>query len=424
MPPYALVDCNNFYASCERVFRPELEGRPVVVLSNNDGCIVARSNEAKALGLVTGEPYFKQRDALRQHGVTVFSSNYTLYGDMSRRVMQSLARFSPRLEVYSIDESFLDLQGFDRWDLATYAQTIRRSVEQWTGIPVSIGIGASKTLSKIANRVAKKNPALDGVCIFKDPQHIDAVLRNTAIDQVWGIGRRWGTKLRARGIDNAATLRDADPDSLRRGFGVVMERIVYELRGQPCIEFEDVTPARQRILVSRGFGQRLRDLDPIRQALSSHVSRAAEKLRRQESVAGAINVFLHTSPHDDDAPYYGNSFSLTLPSPSQDSAVLLRWALHALDKIYRPGPRYQKCGFMLLDLSDQRAFQTELFAPADPLEAQRREKLMRALDGLNQQMGRGQVRFASEGFATTWKMQQDLRSPAYTTRFSDLPKAS
>lgn len=422
-PIFALADCNNFYASCERVFNPKLVGRPVVVLSNNDGCVIARSSEAKALGIPMAAPYFKVKKQLAEAGVAVFSSNYTLYGDLSRRVMQTLAQFSPEIEIYSIDECFLGLTGFADRNLSDYAQTIRQTVQQWTGIPISIGIAHSKTLSKLANHFAKKNPVLTkGVCDLRAPERLERVLAVTEVGDVWGIGRRLSRQLQDQGIETARDLRDARPELIRQRYSITVERIVRELRGESCIAVEELAPPRQQIIASRSFGQRQTAFTPIHQAVSSHISRAAETLRRQGSVASALTVYLQTSPFDPaDRAHSHNSFTINLHQATDDTACLLRCSHTALKKIYRPGLRYQKCGVILFDLGTPQGSQGSLFSEQTPVDRTRRSDLMTAIDQINLKMGRRQVRFAAEGFQNSWKMQQDRRSPAYTTRWDQLP---
>jgi DNA polymerase V len=417
---FALVDCNNFYASCERVFQPKLKGRPLVVLSNNDGCVIARSNEAKALGIPMGAPYFKIQTLARQDGVAVFSSNYALYGDMSRRVMQVLARFVPTQEIYSIDECFLDLAGLP-WNLAAYALDIARTVQQWTGIPVSIGIGPTKTLAKIANRLAKQGQSADGPVLdwtrLDDP---DTALSKVSIEDVWGIAGRWGQRLRALGIGDAQALREADPKALRREFGVVIERIVWELRGVSCLPFEMVPPPRKQILTSRSFGTRLTAYTDLRAAVVSFATRAGEKLRAQGLAAQALNVFVQTSPFNAARPYYANAATFTFETPAQDTGVLIRAALRGLERIFRSGPAYQKAGVLLLDLVPAGFAQGSLFA-ATSGDPSRSARLMEALDRINREFGRGTLRYASEAVSDSWRMRARLKSPAYTTCWDELP---
>jgi DNA polymerase V len=417
---FALVDCNNFYASCERVFQPKLEGRPIVVLSNNDGCVIARSNEAKALGIAMGAPYFQIESLARRQGITVFSSNYALYGDMSRRVMQVLGRFAPAQEVYSIDECFLDLAGLP-CDLAAYAQDIVCVVRRWTGIPVSIGIGPTKTLAKLANRLAKKGGGPTGPVL--DWRHLNApaaVLAAIPVEDVWGIAGRWGQRLRQTGIAHARALRDAEPKALRREFGVVMERIVWELRGVSCLPLETIPPPRQQILTSRSFGEKLTALDDLRAAVARFAARAGAKLRAQGLKTQALNVFVQTSPFDPAQPYYANAATLSFAAPEQDTGALIRHALLGLTRIYRPGLAYQRAGVMLLDLLPATREQGALFAPkaGDPARAAR---LMAALDHINQKYGRETLRYGSEAVSDRGRMRARLKSPAWTTCWQELP---
>ena len=418
---FALADCNNFYASCERLFAPRLEGQPVVVLSNNDGCVIARSNEAKALGIAMGAPYFKIEELIRRQGVAVFSSNYTLYGDLSRRVMQVLAGFAPRCEVYSIDECFLDFTGLPD-DLTVYGLQLVRTVRQWTGIPVSLGIAPTKTLAKLANRLAKKGhggtgPVLDWARLPAP----DAALAAIPVEDIWGIASRSGAKLRQLGIADALALRNAEPKRLRAVFGVVMERIVLELRGVSCLPLELAPPPRQQIMVSRSFGVRLTAEDDLRAAVASFMARAAEKLRARQLYAQALNVFIHTSPFDTSRTGYANALTIPLAAPSQDSQLLIRLALLGLAKLYRPGYAYQKAGVLLLDLVPAGMQQATLFAPP-VAETARSAALMTVIDRINQSFGRQTVRFGSEALSTQWKMRARLKSPAYTTRWDELPR--
>jgi DNA polymerase V len=317
---FALVDCNNFYASCERVFNPAIAHRPVIVLSNNDGCVIARSNEAKALGFKMGDPCFKVRPVIEKHGVAVFSSNYTLYGDMSQRVMQTLEQFSPEVEVYSIDEAFLNLAGFPLDELADRAATIRRTVRQWTGIPVSVGIGPTKTLAKAANHLAKKIPHAGGVWIITTPEERQESLSRLPVGDVWGIGRQWARFLEAHGIGTAVDFA-AQPDSwIRKHLNVIALRTATELRGTPCLPLELAPPPRKALVVSRMFGRKLTDFEPVKEALVAYVTRAGEKLRRDKMVARHMQVFLHNSPFATAEAYFSNATSFQLPHPTSDTA--------------------------------------------------------------------------------------------------------
>jgi DNA polymerase V len=418
---FALADCNNFYASCERLFAPRFEGKPIIVLSNNDGCCIARSNEAKALGIPMGAPYFKIEKLIRENHVAVFSSNYTLYGDLSRRVMQVLAPFAPRIEVYSIDECFLDLAALP-FDLTPYALGIVKTVLQWTGIPISIGIAPTKTLAKLANRMAKKGQSPDGpVLDWSRLPYPEAALAAVPVEDIWGIASRSGARLRQLGLDNALALRDADTRLLRQSFGVVMERIVHELRGTSCLPLEIAPPPRKQIMVSRSFGERVTALDDLRAAVASFAARACEKLRAQTLCAQALTVFIQTSPFDTSRPAYANALTIPLESPSQDSALLIRLALLGLARIFRPGFAYQKAGVMLLDLVPEGLQQGSLFALelADPARSGR---LMETLDRINRTFGRQTIRFGSEALSDQWRMRARLKSPAYTTRWDELPR--
>jgi DNA polymerase V len=417
-PIFALADCNNFYVICERVFQPALEGRPVVVLSNNDGCIIARSDEAKSLGFAMGDPYHLNRERLARHGVGVFSSNYALYGDMSRRVMDTLATFTPEIEHYSIDEAFLNLAGFERRDLSEYARQIRATVRHHTGIPVSIGIGPTKTLAKVANHLAKARPESGGVCDLAE-MDVDQVLAEIEVGEVWGAGRRWTKWLEGQGIATALDLKRADPKAIRRKMTVVGERLVYELNGRSCLPLELVTPVRQGLTVSRSFGQTLTALRPIQEALVQFVGRAAEKLRRQGLMAGQVLVFVTTNRFSASRPFYANSATVKLPYPTDFTPDLVEAAAQLLERLHRPGFHYQKCGVMLLDLSPATQVLADLF---DPRDQARQDRLMRTLDTLNTDYGARAVRVGNVGGKRpAWAMRQAFRSPRYTTNWKELP---
>ena len=417
---FALVDCNNFYASCERVFQPKLEGKPIVVLSNNDGCIIARSNEAKTLGIEMGAAYFKIEKDLPRMGVAVFSSNYALYGDLSRRVMQVLAMFAPAMEVYSIDECFLDLTGMNR-DRTAYGLEIAKTVKKWTGIPVSVGIAPTKTLAKIANRMAKKGKSAAGPALeWSKREAPREVLAALPVEDVWGISGRWGSKLRARGISNALALAEADPGRIRKLFGVVMERTCRELGGVSCLPLELVPPARQQIMVSRSFGEKLYNRDDLFAAVTAFATRAGEKLRAKGLRTRAVNVFIHTSPFDTQGQHYANSATAGLDRPTRDSGILVSCAVQGLERIYREGFAYQRAGVMLLDLVAEGAEQGLLFAET-PGDTERTNRLMDAMDKINRTQGRGTVRYAGEGLGEKWRMRQKLRSVASTTEWGEWP---
>lgn len=418
----ALIDANHFYVACERVFNPRLEGRPVVVLSNNDGCVVARSPEAKALGLPMGAPWFQCRDLARRHGIVALSSNYPLYADLSARMMAVLGQFSPRQEIYSIDECFLDLTGLERFDPTAYGQAMRRRVQQWLGLPVGVGIGSTKTLAKLANHLAKRQPEWAGVCDFGalDAPAQDALLAGLAADAVWGIGPRRAARLRALGIATARDLRDADPQVVRRRFGVVVERIVWELRGVAGLTLEAIAPPKQQILASRSFGRPVVALAELQAAVAHHVARAAAKLRRQHGRAGAVQIWLR--PHRDGAASAPPSIAglLRLAAPSADPAVLTAAATRGVAALYQAGRRYRGAGVMLLELGSAARAQGDWLAPDAAARAAAR---LAVLDQVNARWGRGTLRLAREGFVQPWAMRQDHRSPAYTTRWAELPVA-
>ncbi len=418
---FGLVDCNSFYASCEKVFRPELANRPVVVLSNNDGCVVARSPEAKALGMKMGTPYFKVKAFCEREGVAVFSSNYALYGDMSRRVMDVLSRWSPEIEVYSIDEAFLELTGTQGAETEAFGRDLVRTVRQWTGIPVSLGIGPTKTLAKVANRAAKQSGR--GVACLLDESDRDRRLRELDIEEIWGVSSRWGGRLRRMGIQTARQLRDADTNRIRRSFSVVLERLVRELRGEVCMQMEEVPEPKKNITVSRSFSHLVTDLEELEEAVATYAARAGEKLRAQDGLAGGIYVYIRTNQFRKDDPQYANAVSSGFPQPTSQGGELIATALEGLRRIYRPGYLYKKAGVILLDLVNRAAAdaQGDLFGLA--AGRARGDALMSVVDRLNRDMGRDTIAFASQGIERPWKLRADLRSPRYTTRWDELPTA-
>lgn len=415
----ALVDCNNFYVSCERLFQPRLEGRPVVVLSNNDGCVVSRSQEAKLLGLKMAVPWFQMKDLARRHDIVALSSNYSLYADISSRVMALLSRFSPAQEIYSIDESFLELTGIPA-DHAEHARQIRRTVLRDVGIPVCVGIASSKTLAKLANHVAKKEPRHAGVCDFNammDTQ-LDSLLDSIDVGEVWGVGRRSASRLHGMGIHSVLDLKCAGAKQLRDGFGVVVERIVAELNGVACLELDQVAPARQQIICSRSFGALTSQLADLEQAVVAYTTRAAEKLRQQHSLAGAIQVYIRTSPHRAQDPQHQQAMLLPLPEPADDTRLLCAAALHGLRRIYRPGHAYQKAGVMLTGIIPAAARPRTLFD--DMPGRQRSQALMTTLDRINRSMGSGTLRLLGEGSGPRWAMRRQNVSKRYTTEWDEL----
>ena len=397
-----------------------------MVLSNNDGCCVARSNEVKALGVKMGTPWFQLRELAGRHGIIARSSNYTLYADMSNRVMGILAEFSPRQEIYSIDECFLDVTGFVNVDLTDYSQTIRTRVSRWVGLPVCVGIGTTKTLAKLANHVAKKRPQYDGVFDYgtlADSEQA-ALLESIDVGEVWGVGGRIAARLQRRGIANVLDLRKADPKILRREFGVTLERTLRELRGESCLELEEVNPPKQQIICSRSFGQPVMRLAELREAVTAYTARAAGKLRAQNSVAGAVHVFVNTNLFKPNEPRYQAGLAVPLLVPTSDTLALVNAAIGGLEQIYRPGYRYQKAGVMLLELDSARSRQFLLFDEPEADAAERRKHLMKTLDEVNRRMGKGALRLAGEGLQQRWKVRSDYKSPCYTTRWDELPVVS
>lgn len=414
--PIALVDCNNFYASCERVFQPALRGRPVVVLSNNDGCVIARSNEAKALGIGMGDPWHLRRDDFRKWGVVVRSSNYTLYGDMSARVMRVLGDFTPDLEIYSIDEAFLGLWGFeDR--LEAHARELRRTVLQWTGIPVSVGIAGTKLLGKVANRFAKKDAERGGVFVMLDAGAVEATLARMELTDLWGVADRLAVRLQALGIMTPLQLRDADPQFIRQRFSVVVQRMVHELRGMPCLDLEQTTPDRKGIISSRCFGRLVTEYREMEEAVATYMARAAEKMRRQRLATAHIAVFINTNPHKPEHRQHYGQQAVRLPVATADTGKLTAAALQALKAIYRPRHRYMKAGVMLFDLHPAVAVQGGLF---DQPDTPRRQASMRAVDLLNREHGRGTISYATAGRTQAWKLRSEFHSLRFTTRWGEL----
>ena len=421
---FALVDVNNMYVSCERAFNPRLRDRPVVVLSNNDGCAVARSNEVKALGVPMGAPWFQMRDLARQHGIVGLSSNYTLYADMSNRIMTILRTYSPNVEVYSIDESFLSLNGLGGlWASPTaLGQDIRAKVAQWTSLPVCVGIGQSKTLAKLANHVAKKFPLFDSVADFTTMSDARAawLLQRIDVGEVWGVGRRIGAKLRAMGINTVQDLKDAPPSTMRVHFGVVLERTCNELRGISCLELEEVAPPRKEIVSSRSFGAMVMTAAELGESISTYAARAGEKLRGQRSLCGAVHVFVQTNRFREKDEQYSNGITIPLIEPSADNRVLAGAALHGLAVIFREGFKYKKAGIMLMDLQPDTQRQGVLFDAAP--DRARSVRAMAALDALNERFGRDTVHLGSAGLVRRWAMLSENRTPRYTTNWAELPK--
>lgn len=414
---FGLIDCNSFYASCERVFRPDLAKVPIVVLSNNDGCIIARSYDAKPF-VKMGEPYFQVRHKLKQHGIVPFSSNYALYGDISERVMSLIESMVPAVEVYSIDEAFADLTGIA--DLDSLGRRIRSHVLRCTGIPVGVGIAHTKTLAKLANHTAKRLQAqTGGVVNICDVVKRDWVLRNTDVSEVWGVGRRMKMHLDAMGIKTAMDLAKADPWTLRKKFSVVIEKTARELAGAACLELDEPDPPKQEICCSRMFGRRLSELPPIKEAVATYMMRASEKLRAQNSLCRKIRVSIRTGMFNPEEAKYANGVVVDLPYPTDDVRLLTRLAVDALDRLFRPGFKYSKAEVLLLNLCQPGEYTEDLFAASQATEATR---VMAVLDQINGRWGRGTLRTASVPSHPEWAMRRKIMSQSYTTRLDQLWK--
>jgi DNA polymerase V len=415
-PVFALIDCNSFYASCERVFRPDLAKTPIVVLSNNDGCVIARSYDAKPF-VKMGQPYFQIKDHLRRHGIVAFSSNYALYGDMSERVMTIIESMVPALEVYSIDEAFADLTGVPG-DLSAFGRHMRSTLFKRTGIPVGVGIARTKTLAKLANHTAKR--LLDitgGVVDLCDPFKRDWTLRNTDVGEVWGIGRRMKGHLETMGINTAMDLAKAAPWMLRQKFSVVIEKTARELAGTPCLELGEADPPKQEICCSRMFGTRLTQIEPIKEAVATYTQRAAEKLRAQNSLCKKIRVSIRTGMLNPQEAKYANGALVELPYPTNDVRLMTKAATEAVNRLFRPDFNYSKAEVLLMDLRQPGEFTDDLFAHSQPAMA---DKVMSVLDEINGRWGKGVLRVASVPVAPGWAMRRDLMSQSYTTKVDQL----
>ncbi|WP_374088814.1 Y-family DNA polymerase [Methylomicrobium lacus] len=415
----ALVDCNNFYVSCERVFRPDLIGRPVAVLSNNDGCIVARSQEVKDLGIKMGVPVFQVQHLINRHKIELFSSNYTLYADMSARVMTILEEFTPSLEVYSIDEAFLDLTGVCRNDPIAYGQRIRKAVFRSTGIPVCVGMGPTKTLAKLANFAAKKWKKTGGVLDLSDPIRREKLMRIVPVKEVWGIGSRIAARLNQLGIITAWDLAGQPADRIRDQFNVTVARTVMELNGISCLELEEIAPDKKQIVCSRSFSRRLTEYRELSEAMAEFCSRAAEKLRSQQSVSGHISVFIRTNPFNPNEPQYQRAAGVTLASATQDTRVIVGTANRLLRELFRAGYRYQKCGVQLSQIQPAAIpEQMDLFDLAAFGHAES-GKLMQTVDRINYRFPKG-IAVATAGFDQSWKARAERISRHYTTNWREL----
>jgi len=419
----ALIDCNNFYVSCERVFNPALKRKPIIVLSNNDGCVIARSQEVKDLGIKMGVPWFKVQNLARHHKVIAFSSNYTLYADMSNRVMQIISEFAPNQEVYSIDECFLDLTGFKHFGLADYGQRIRSTINILVGLPVCVGVGASKTLAKLANHIAKKCSAFDGVCNLNEITQgtLDLLFSKIEVGEVWGVGRRIEKKLAKLGVNTVFDLKQSSPQALRKQFSVLMERTIRELNGESCIPLEEIAPSKKQLVCSRGFGIPVSSLSELSEAVITYTTRVAEKLRRQRSVVAMVYVFIQTNPFKKKDRQYNSGRLIPLTNPTDDTRILIRAALAGLRSIYKPGFSYKKAGVLLDDLLPFNQHQKSLF---DDKEAQTHsELLMQAIDEINDTMGSGTIKFLGEGLEKQWRAKAEKKTRCYTTRIDEIPVA-
>ncbi|HLQ28189.1 MAG TPA: Y-family DNA polymerase [Ktedonobacteraceae bacterium] len=419
----ALIDCNNFYCSCERAFNAALHNRPVLVLSNNDGCVVARSNEAKALGVKMGQPVFECRELIEQHEIQVFSSNYSLYADMSDRVMKTLAIFTPHLEVYSIDEAFADLSHIPRERLCEYGHEIREAVWRCTGIPVSVGIATTKTLSKIATEIVKKNPCHQDVLSLTQytKEELDELLASTVLKDVWGIGSRYTHRLQAsRSIFTAKDLKDADEHWIRKRFSVTVQRSVLELRGIACIPLETEPKPKKGIMTAKSFGRPVESLAELEEAVATYTARAVEKLRSQESAASCIGVFITTNPFQQNAPQYANSLSRLLPFQSAFTPDFLNVALDMVRSLYQPGFSYKKAGVFLSKIVSQEVLQADLFGDYSLERQYTKARLMAMVDFINQWWGHNTIFFGAQGIGREWKMRQERRSSRFTTQWGEI----
>lgn len=417
---FALADVNSMYVSCELVFRPDLRGKPVVVLSNNNGCIIAQNAEAKALiDIYMCRPWFEVQDQAKKLGVTHFASNYELYANMSNRFVATLKQFTPNLEVYSIDECFLDLTGMSM-DLTSYGQQIKNTVKQWTGLPICVGVGHTKTLAKLANHCAKKQPHFKGVCDLTSlsTSAKDKLLEVLPVSKVWGVGSRLEANLNKLGVDNVLRLKNADPKRIRDRFGVVLERTVRELNGECWLELDEMLPEAKQVMSSRSFGTRVTNLSDLEEAVSYHATNAGYRLRKKKLFTQAVYVFIQNSPFDD-AEFYTASLSIGLPSPTDCTIKIANAALWMLKKLYKQGIYFQKCGVMLMDLVPEGGQQTDLFGYSDGNT--KASNLMATIDNINKKYSRGTIKLASEGVNKVWAMKRDYKSPNYTGDWSELP---
>ena len=411
----ALVDCNSFYASCERIFNPKLLDKPIVVLSNNDGCIITRSSEAKALGIKMGEPYFKAKKIIEENNVKVFSSNYSLYGDISQRVMEILLGFSPDVEIYSIDEAFLSFKGFKNYELLKYCKYIKKIINQWVGIPVSIGIGSTKTLSKIANHLAKKNDQYEGVCILKEKKLIDEALNKTEIDEVWGIGKRMSKFLRNHNVYTAKQFAHLNRNWVKKNLGLFGEKTQLELQGISCLDVDLTSTSKKSCCVSRSFSRPIEKVEELKESIANYGSRVAEKIREESLIAQSMSVFVLTNHFNKREKQYSNSIKLQLDYPTNNSMLIVKRAVEGIDHIFRQGYRYKKAGIILYELHNSSSVRGLL-----DYDRPRSESLMKSLDEINYRYGSSTLKIAAEGIQKEWRMQRKKISPCYTTRFNEI----
>lgn len=412
---FALIDCNNFYASCERVFAPHLNGKPVVVLSNNDGCAIARSNEAKALGIPMGAPAFEFEQLFRKHKVHVFSANFSLYGNMSNRIMHILSAYSPEVEIYSIDEAFLKLKGFDYFNLQDYGCAIRKKVTQGTGIPISVGIAPTKALSKVANRIAKKYTQTGGVYLIDTEEKRVKALKWLAIEDVWGIGRKYAARLKGQGVNTAYDFTQLSDACVQKQFSIVGLRLKRDLSGIPTLDLEDIQ-AKKNIATTRSFEKNITKIEDLKERIATFAVTCSEKLRKQKSCCKMLVVFLRTNGFRKDLPQYSRSSLIKLPFPSNSSIELVEFACIALESIFIAGYSYKKAGVIIMDFIPESQIQLSLFENSNP----KHEGLMKAIDKLNNRFGQQKIRLSIQDQKRVWKMKQEKLSPQYTTRIKDI----
>lgn len=413
---FALIDCNNFYASCERVFRPDLNGQPIVVLSNNDGCVIARSNEAKDLGIPMGAPAFEFEKVFQEKKIHVFSANFPLYGDMSNRVMSILTAYSPEVEIYSIDECFLKLQGFEHYNLQDYGNEMRQKVVKWTGIPISVGIAPTKALSKVANRIAKKfSEKTGGVYIIDSEEKRIKALKWLKVEDIWGIGRQLSKRLKAMGIYTAFEFTQLSDQVVQKQMSIVGLRLKHDLQGIPTLDLEEIQP-KKNIATTRTFESNYTQLEQLNERISTFAVTCAEKLRQQDSCCNSLMVFVHTNRHRNDLAQYRRNIVIQLPYPTNSNIELAKFALQALNLIFIEGYAYKKAGVIVQDFTPARVTQGNLFENSDA----RHIKLMKTVDQINASMGQQKIRLASQDLKRVWKMKQEKLSPCYSTQMSDI----